>query len=336
MKTLITTITLLILSGNTFGQIISEKIKTAHYFNGKLAGKKKESKYYDIYGNLIKEVSMDAECGEPNVDVFEYYYDSSNRLTNKVFYARGSYRTKETLIWRPISKIDSNVYEYNKEGLLSIEKEFIYSCDFEKADVSEYFYENKKLVRKYCLTECSQGPRSHMFPFNFPTYYTYDINDSLICEKVMEAKDTTKIWYMKEYDYLTIPNCKIFKHYYKKGDSLKLEYYDISQDFFDSTGQKIMTTYKNEVSRDYSTTSNYTTFYKYNNRKQLIEEYSKNNESEIFSRIKYKYFKNGRMRTEKEYEWNDKNKLKLRLFIQYKYLSLRSVDSVPKGVPSYQ
>lgn len=174
---------------------------------------------FDLAGRSTKSITTDYR-NNVSVTIIDYYYDESGKLTKEIFSGLHSY--KDTLgktHWSDTSIISITTFTYNSKGQTILEKDYSFQCDMDTCDVTEFFYEGNLLVKKYCTSNCSLKRHG----YNYPIYYKYDSNDSLILEQAWGPTDTTKVWYAQTYDYSSFPDKYIYQRFYRKDDSLHLE-----------------------------------------------------------------------------------------------------------------
>ncbi len=205
------------LSERSFGQIMKERIEKL--FDSNKNQREQVNEYYNNQGQLIKIVSIDYDDSE-SLSFTDYSYDNNGRLIKEVFSGLRSYLdSAKTIQLTDTSIISLTQYTYDSLGQLKFETEYNFQCNLDTCNSIEYFYDGKLMIRKFCREDCSMKGLN----YNYPIYYLYDKNDSLILEKAYGPKDTTKIWYTHSYGYSPLPNKIIYEWYYRKDDSLQLE-----------------------------------------------------------------------------------------------------------------
>lgn len=300
---------ILILFGLTIhvnGQIIKEKAERLFDNNRRLIEKTEE--YYNESGKLVKSVRTDYRSNE-SITITNYLYNGGGQLVKEIFSGLRSYKDSSNKIhWLDTSIVSITDFIYNLSGQIKFEKEYSFQCNFDTCNITEFFYDGKLLTKKFCRNDCSLKRLN----YNYPIYYEYKKNDSLILEKALEPTDTTKIWYLHSYNYDFLPDKFIYEKYYRKDDSLQLDNRTVTKTEYLTDGRKSRVTYLEKA-------LSYEEFNYYKNG-QLKSQVSIRNGRPIW-KIVYKYDKkNNIIRLETYDENNNKrNNLKLYYYQIYEY-----------------
>jgi antitoxin component YwqK of YwqJK toxin-antitoxin module len=268
----------------------------------------KTEESYNLVGILTKSVTTDYR-NNVSVTITNYYYNEAGKLAKEIFSGLHSYQDSiGKTHWTDTSIISITTFTYNSKGQIILEKEYSFQCNMDTCDITEFYYEGKLLTKKYCTNDCSMK----QLGYNYPIYYKYDSNDSLILEQAWGPIDTTKIWYAHIHDYSQLPDKFIYEKFYRKGDSLHLDDRTVTKTEYLSDGKKSRVTY---LEKNLS----YEEFDYYKNG-QLKSQVSIRNGRPIWKLV-YKYDKrNNVVRIETYDDSKDKkNKLKLYYYQTYDY-----------------
>lgn len=271
------------------GQTIKKKVETLFDNNRNLLEKTEES--YNINGLLTKSVYTTYKQ-DKSITITNYLYNKSGQLIKEDFYGLDSYRdsTKKTY-WTDTSIIYIKTYTNDTVGRVLNEKEYSFQCNLDTCDMTMYFYEREKLIKKYCILNCTSTGLYN----SYPIYYKYDINDSLILEQAMEPKDTTKVWYANSYDYSSLPDKYIYQRFYRKDDTLQLDSRTVIRNEYLPDGKKSKTIYL-EKKADYI-------FFQYY-KNGLLKSQSYVSNGIICRKWTYSYNKEGKIVKYKNYDNN--------------------------------
>lgn len=275
--------------------------------NKNLLEKTEES--YSSAGQLTKSVTTDYRYNL-SVTITDYFYNESGKLAKEIFSGLRSYQdsTGKTH-WTDTSIISITVFTYNEKGQTTLKKEYSFQCDLDTCDITEFFYEGNLLTKKYSTNDCSMK----RLGYNYPIYYKYDSNDSLILEQAWGPTDTTKIWYTHSYDYSSYPEKYTYQRFYRKDDSLQLEDRTVTKTEYLKNGKKSRIIYLEK-------NSSYELFEYYKNG-NLKSQISVRNGKPIWN-LAYKYDKQNNVVRIETYDENkdNNNKLKLYYFQTYDYI----------------
>ena len=301
---------ILILFGLTVhvnGQNLMRKVEMLFDNNKNLLEKTEES--YSSAGQLTKSVTTDYRYNL-SVTITDYFYNESGKLAKEIFSGLRSYQdsTGKTH-WTDTSIISITVFTYNEKGQTTLKKEYSFQCDLDTCDITEFFYEGNLLTKKYSTNDCSMK----RLGYNYPIYYKYDSNDSLILEQAWGPTDTTKIWYTHSYDYSSYPEKYTYQRFYRKDDSLQLEDRTVTKTEYLKNGKKSRIIYLEK-------NSSYELFEYYKNG-NLKSQISVRNGKPIWN-LAYKYDKQNNVVRIETYDENkdNNNKLKLYYFQTYDYI----------------
>lgn len=263
---------------------------------------------YNTSGRITKSVITNYRSNV-SVTIKDYFYNESGKLAKEIFSGLRSYQdsTGKTY-WTDTIIISITNFTYNSKGQIILEKEYSFQCDLDTCDITEFFYEGNLLTKKYCTNDCSMK----RLDYNYPIYYKYDSNDSLILKQAREPTDTTKVWYAYSYDYSLFPEKYIYQRFYRKDDSLQLEVRSVIKTEYLKDGKKSRIIYL-------EWTSAYELF-EYDKNGNLSSQISVRNGKPI-RELAYKYDKQNNVVRIETYEENkDKNnKLKLDYYQTYDY-----------------
>ncbi len=275
--------------------------------NKNLLEKTEES--YSSAGQLTKSVTTDNR-NNLSVTITDYFYNESGKLAKEIFSGLRSYQdsTGKTH-WADTNIISITIFTYNSNGQTILEKEYSFQCDLDTCDITEFFYEGNLLTKKYCTNDCSMK----RLGYNYPIYYKYDSNDSLILEQAWGPTNTAKIWYAHSYDYSSYPEKYTYQRFYRKDDSLQLEDRTVTKSEYLKNGKKSRIIYLEK-------NSSYELFEYYKNE-NLKSQISVRNGKPIL-KLAYKYDKQNNVVRIETYDENrdNNNKLKLYYFQTYDYI----------------
>lgn len=269
----------------------------------------KTEETYSSAGHLTKSVTTDYR-NNVSVTITDYIYNESGKLAKEEFSGLRSFKDSiGKTYWTDTSIISIKIFTYNSNGQAILEKKYSFQCDLDTCDITEFFYEGNLLIKKYCTNDCSMK----RLGYNYPIYYKYDSNDSLILEQAWGPTDTTKIWYAYSHDYSSYPEKYTYQRFYRKGDSLQLEDRTVTKTEYLKNGKKSRIIYLEK-------NSSYELFEYYKNG-NLKSQISVRNGKPIW-KLAYKYDKQNNVVRIKTYDENkdNNNKLKLYYFQTYDYI----------------
>lgn len=179
----------------------------------------KSEETYNNLGQLTQTVRTDLS-NNASVTFTNFEYSPSGQLIKEIYAGMHSFPDSAGNIkWTDASVISITTFSYDSNGQKLLEKEYNFQCALDTCDITTFSYEGKLLMKKQCALNCSMKQLN----YNYPIYYQYDQNDSLILEQAWGPTDTTKIWYSYTHDYSSFPEKEIHEHYYRKNDTLRLE-----------------------------------------------------------------------------------------------------------------
>lgn len=295
------------LTANINGQNLMRKMEMLYDNKKHLLEKTEES--YDLAGHLIKSITTEYR-NNVSVTITNYIYNESGKLSKEIFSGIRSYQDSlGKTQWTDTSIISVITFTYNSKGQIILEKEYSFQCDLDTCDITEFLYDGKLLTKKYCTNDCSMK----RLAYNYPIYYKYDRNDSLILEQAWGPTDTTKIWYAHTYDYSHLPDKYIYQIFYRKDDSLQLENRTVTKTEYLPNGRKSKIIYLEK-------TLSYELF-KYYKNGNLKSQITFRNGKPIWKLV-YKYDRqNNVVKIETYDESGEKdNKLKLYYYQTYEYV----------------
>lgn len=299
--------TILILFGLTVhvnGQILMRKGEMLFDHKKNLLEKTEES--YDFAGRLTKSIITDYR-DNLSVKINDHFYNESGKLAKEIFSGLLSYQDSlGKQRWTDTSIISIRTFNYNSKGLIIHEKEFNFQCNLDTCDITEFFYEGKLLTKKYCTNDCSM----ERLGYNYPIYYKYDSNDSLILEQAWGPTDTTKVWYAYTYDYSYLPDKYIYQRFYSKDDSLQLEDRTVAKTEYLGDGRKSRILFL-EKHLSYE-------LFEYYKNKNLKSQISVRNGKPIW-KLAYKYDKQNNIVRIETYNEGKNNRLELYYYQTYDY-----------------
>jgi hypothetical protein len=294
--------TIISLCPTAFGQII--KVKTEKQFTAdkKLFSITKET--YDRDG-LLTESTTNNYRNKESISISTYSYNFSRQLTSELFSAFYSYTDiKNKKHWTDTSVISETHYAYDSLGRLVLEMDYSYTCKLDTCDITQYYYSENNLIRKCCNNACSHPN------YNYPIYYKYDKNDSLILELAMGPIDTLQNWYSYVYDYSYLPDSVIKERFDRENDSFKLDYGKVNQKEYLPNGKISKITYPNK--------HKYHIEYIYNNN-DLLKTILSYEEGKVRKEYFYKYNKRGDIKSIKVFNKAESRRRKLYYHQTYKY-----------------
>lgn len=216
-RLIILTVILTVLTFNVFGQALKEKVEMV--FDAKDNLRESTKEFYNTNGQLEKSVTTNYRSNEATM-ITDYIYDEKGHLVKQTFSGSHSFQDSLKIThWTDTNIISFTTFKYNSKGQIEFENVYSFECDLDTCDITEYFYEENRLIKKFCKKSCSMKGLN----YNYPIYYEYDKNDSLILMQVWGPIDTTKIWYANSYNYTLLPEKYIYEYFYRKDDSLQLE-----------------------------------------------------------------------------------------------------------------
>ena len=282
------------------GQIM--KMKTEELF---LPGKQlaeQQTDYYDNSGKIVKSIDVNFKV-DTSLTITDYFYDSTGLLIQEVFSGVRSYvDSSGARKWTDTSIIDKKLLFYDSEGKLRLKKKYGFECRLDTCDITEYFYTGKLLARKFKTNACSNQK------YNYPIYYKYNKNDSLVMEQAFGPTDTSKIWYQYSYNYDSFPDKFISEWYYRTGDSLVLERRSVIKNDYHN-GKKIKVTYLESPGK-YDTIEY--------NKKGLLQSITKIDGNKPFRKLIYTYDKRNNVILIETFERRE-DKLNLHYYQKYTY-----------------
>jgi hypothetical protein len=266
------------------------------------------NEFYNAKGQIVKSVTLDYRNSE-SITITDYFYNEKGQLVKEAFSGLHSYQdSAKTKLWTDTSIIITKHYIYDSFGQIKFEKDYNFQCNLDSCDIVEFFYEGKLLKKKFCTNDCSMKGRN----YNYPIYYKYDKNDSLILEQALGPTDTTKIWYTHSYNYSLLPDKFIYEKFYRKDDSLQLDDRTVTKTEYLKDGRKSRIVFLEK-------TLSYEDF-EYHKNGLLKSQVSFRNDRPTW-KLAYQYDKrNNIVRLETYDESKDKkNKLKLYYYQTYDY-----------------
>lgn len=294
------------LIGHVNGQNLMQKVEKL--FNSKKDLIRKTEEYYNLHGRITKSVTTDYRS-KISVTITDYFYNESGKLAKEIFSGLHTYHDSMGKIhWTDTIIIYIKTVTYNSKGQAFLEKEYSFQCNLDTCDITEFFYEGNLLIKKFCTNDCSMK----RLGYNYPIYYKYDSNDSLILEQAFGPIDTTKIWYSHIYDYSQLPDKFIYEKFNRKDDSLHLDTRTVTKTEYLSNGNISRVTY---LEKSLSFVE-----FDYYNSGQLKSQVSIRNGRPIWKLV-YKYDKRNNVVRIETYDENKdkKNKLKLYYYQTYHY-----------------
>ncbi len=296
------------LFNSTIAQIVKER--TEKLFLAPKILLEKNTEFYNSKGQLVQLISDDCRS-EMKTTVTTYIYNDKSQLSQELFIGIYSYQdSTKTKLLTDTSIISNTFYFYDSSGLLKLEKEYNFQCHHDTCNIIEYFYKGKLLQKKFCMQTCSMRKLN----YNYPIYYKYDKNDSLILEQAWGPTDTTKIWYAYSYNYDLLPDKFIYERFYSRDDSLQLEERRVSRTEYLKDGRKSRTFF---IEKD----SSYDHFEYYKND-LLKAQNSVRNGRQTWKQVSY-YDKRKNVRKLETYTNNEGKDSKLKLYyyqtFDYKY-----------------
>lgn len=205
------------LTSDVFGQTLKEKVEMLYDAKDNL--REKTQDFYDINGQLAKSITTNRRNNEA-IMITDYFYDEKGQLLKEIFSGSHSFQDSlKTIHWTDTSIISITTFKYNSKGQIEFENVYSFECNLDTCDITEYFYKENLLIKKFCKKDCTMKGQN----YNYPMYYEYDKYDSLILMQAWGPIDTTKIWYANSYNYSLLPEKYIYEYFYRKDDSLQLE-----------------------------------------------------------------------------------------------------------------
>lgn len=205
------------LTSDVFSQTLKEKVEMI--FDAKDNLRENTKEFYNTNGQVVKSVTTNYRSNEATM-ITDYIYDEKGYLVKQTFSGSHSFQDSLKIMhWTDTSIISITNFKYNSKGQIEFEKVYGFECNLDTCDITEYFYKGNLLIKKFCKKDCSMKGQN----YNYPMYYEYDKNDSLILMQAWGPIDTTKIWYATSYKYSMQPEKYIFEYFNRKDDSLQLE-----------------------------------------------------------------------------------------------------------------
>lgn len=289
------------------GQNLMRKVEML--FDNKKNPLEMKEESYSSAGYLTKSVATDYR-NNASITITDYIYNESGKLVKEVISGLHSFQDNiGKTYWTDTSIISIKIFTYNSNGQAILEKKYSFQCDLDTCDITEFFYEGNLLIKKYCTKDCSMK----RLGYNYPIYYKYDSNDSLILEQAWGPTDTTKIWYAYSHDYNYYPEKYTYQWFYRKGDSLQLEDRIVTKTEYLKNGKKSRIIFL-EKSSTYE-------LFEYSKNGNLKSQISVRNGKPIWKLV-YKYDKKNNVVRIETYDENkdNNNKLKLYYFQTYDYI----------------
>ena len=220
------------LSGHVVGQPLREKTEKLFDMNKVLI--EQTTEFYNVEGQKIKSITTSYRNGS-SITILDYTYNASGKLSKEIFSGLYSFENSAgATLWTDTNIISITMFTYNEKGQTTLKKEYSFQCNLDTCDITEFIYEGKRLTKQNCTNDCSMS----QLGYNYPIYYKYDSNDSLILEQAWGPTDTTKVWYAHIYDYSNLPDKSIYERYYRKDDSLQLEVRTVTKTEYLPDGRK--------------------------------------------------------------------------------------------------
>lgn len=292
------------LYGSATGQTLREKTEKLFDMNKGLIEQNVE--FYNLKGQKVKSITTDYK-NSLSITILDYIYNESGKLSKEIF---SGLRSNQDSIgktnWTDTSIISITEFTYNEKGQKTLKKEYSFQCNLDTCDITEFFYEGKFLTKIYCRNDCSMK----RLGYNYPIYFKYDSNDSLILEQFWGPTDTTKVWYAHTYDYSHLPDELIDQRFYRKDDSLQLENRTVTKTEYLPDGRKSKIIYL-EKSQSYE-------LFKYYKNLNLKTQITFRNGKPI-RKLVYKYDKQNRIVRIDTYDESKENNNKLRLYYYQTY-----------------
>jgi len=178
-------------------------------------------KFYNSRGQLQEEVTLGGRIHPRPYTVTRYTYNGSGLRATETLMACNPQMGSDKTMHSDTGTISVTHFTYDSLNRVRFEKQYGFRCGFDTCDTREYFYEGKRLVRKFFDNPCSSGsPEAGTSRYSIR--YTYDELDSLIGEEARAPEDTARIWYINRWAYGAASGITTAERYETADDSLKL------------------------------------------------------------------------------------------------------------------